>query len=795
MTTASDGAAAAGYLQLRMALRCPRVAIVVPRDEFWQTHVAMAMWAASRTWGGSGFIIVPSESPKVLLRAVGAYDPDYVAGLSYTFGELWGWGVRPRPNDPETGKQYEADSAELKIMTGETAFVAGSDTVAAACSPFLLGRGDVANRDVTSIGSDQSATGLRPALDSPAGTEDDPIGRDVTGDLGLLLAMRSGFLRRPKLPFDAENGADQADLREWLPFVLRGQPTPRAQGRRVDGPVREDGWSLTEDGVGWVGRLRVMTKHLVVVGDTVDDFALALAWDRMNGHSTATWVPTSVLSTSAGVALVGRFLDSVAWDLRREGGHIVAASCSFTVDQMRQALSGAVSRAPRMVVPMEGQELEVEYVAPDELVFDSPQCLAYTPGEDYDIRLTLPVNNAASGSVDLVSPLPAIVPTALRDAGVRRPDWVVDVDLRPRAMPRGRGLRSDAMLANSDQWTPVRSARDGLSFKAQEMGFVTAAASLRQSIAQPILRFPGLLEWAQRIAAPDYEVAYSDAGRTAQICAQIWGGRGRMLRELPAVRPLLAEFARQTHRDATDFPEHDGRAVSGLGPVLTFAGCRRALGAGAESSRQQIDGLLDAGILRRGLVLRCATCSGRAFVAIDDLAQRNPCARCGTTSSLVQARWDSAESEPAWYYSLHGAFRDLMRTNGDIPLLGAAYLAKQATHYADEAELDFLSGGDRTRRTEVDLLAAADGELAVGEAKINLHNARGPRALDKLVYVAARLMADRIVLFSGANEPWNQPQLDRLNELRETVFRPDGIVPRLTSIVGLTTSEPTVNEH
>lgn len=81
-----------GYVDTSFGLRPPRIAIVVPGDgPHWTYFARKALSEANRFWGGSGFVVVPHQRGMVtvtILRAVAAYDPDYVVTLPVTWREL-----------------------------------------------------------------------------------------------------------------------------------------------------------------------------------------------------------------------------------------------------------------------------------------------------------------------------------------------------------------------------------------------------------------------------------------------------------------------------------------------------------------------------------------------------------------------------------------------------------------------------------------------------------------------------------------------------------------------------------
>jgi hypothetical protein len=194
-------------------------------------------------------------------------------------------------------------------------------------------------------------------------------------------------------------------------------------------------------------------------------------------------------------------------------------------------------------------------------------------------------------------------------------------------------------------------------------------------------------------------------------------------------------------------------------------------------------------------VLRCGYCNGRDFYAIDYLGQQYQCRRCANRTDIARSRWTEDQLEPAWYYSFHGTFRDVMGANGDVPLLAAAHLAAKGPHYADVPELDFRLADKTGEPIEIDLIAVVDGELFVAEAKRSPKALKNRRSLNKLVHLAATIHADTIVLASGSEEPWAETTIDylrgRINELR----RAGGRRPRIVTLTSLFGTPVVETEH
>ena len=70
------------YKTFRVSLRPPRIACLInSNDVQWQAKVLIAIESFSRTWGGAGFIIVPTDGQNisaVFWEVLLSYDPDYL---------------------------------------------------------------------------------------------------------------------------------------------------------------------------------------------------------------------------------------------------------------------------------------------------------------------------------------------------------------------------------------------------------------------------------------------------------------------------------------------------------------------------------------------------------------------------------------------------------------------------------------------------------------------------------------------------------------------------------------------
>jgi hypothetical protein len=551
----------------------------------------------------------------------------------------------------------------------------------------------------------------------------------------------------------------------------------------------KDAWYPSQLGLGWVERQVVRPKHLIVIGDSAADFALALGWDRMCGAWTSMWMPIGEQADEQLVELLGGAMSNVWLQGRMHDEQMIVTSSVHSQETVEGLVRAALA-AVRSWVVVEGYEENdepvISYVPYDQIDFTAVRHLACVP-DDYDIRLTLASRTSRDGALELLTRIPAHLPTsdALRELG--EPFWEVDVGVRPSTIPAGRGLPRSALVSGVSEWTRVRASRQGISFHSYNQGWNPGGYTLRQRVAQPRLRYPGLQEWVRLVAGSDVTVAPSDAGYRADVCARVWGGRRQLMSDIGRMRPMLRAFRTTTTSTSEAFPDGDGVCIRGYEAVLMFRAARRLLPSTMTDAdvRDSLDRLLTHGALRRGLVLGCASCSSKFFVGVGDLAQVNRCPRCYDEAQLTQARWKKPEDEPSWFYDLHGTLRDLLDQNGDVPLLGAAHFAAKAQSYNDLVETLLQIGSDRT---ELDLIAVADSKLIVAEAKKQATRRMQRSQLTKLVAAAVRLRADVVALLAGEGSPWSEADIDHVHgEIAHHEWT-DGRRPELVTVTNLYTS-------
>jgi hypothetical protein len=746
------------------------VAIRVEATAHWQSMFGLAMSMASRLWGGYGFLYIPRGSGNLhpaLARILRAYDPDYLVDAWCTRGEIEaiepGWHARHIkgwPVGPDESAAWLVDHFIHKELIHEDL---GEDLGANLCSPFYEQEG-IRRMQVLSDRSEGALHTLTTVLGSTRrATFEVPEGLDPL--LTLALGLRVGFPANPPLPL----GHQADDAAERLPYrhVAQVLSTQRERiGLGFDGLITA--WDVTRTGLVPVSKPGPPARAVAVIGSTAEDFAFAVALDRMYGATV--WVPAEWTEDPDLRWPVQHGYEDLLQAGRRSGRPPIVTSISLSEDQLNAA---AQASWPGPIQAWDDQanarslaSQPAEFVPAGQLDLRAPRHLACAG--DYDLPFTSPVRSDGRGGFEFVLPIPPHTPSSEELRGPQRPFWEVDVEVYPPRMPTGRNLSPRALLADEEPFlaTVLRSGRDGISFNPMSMRLVSGGETLQQSIAKPRLHVLGLRDWIAALVAqdqPETAVQLSQAGRRAMILTRLWGSRSAVARDLLELNDFLREFKPSGKCDMEAYPNRDGVRLTSTEGYLTLAAAARTLPAMETAQiRNRLDHLLNINVLQRGLVVPCSECERRAFYRIELLRETNTCSRCGAPANTIDA-WRSQLVEPEWFYDLHGAVRELLDQDGDVPFLAGQALAAQAQTFEDIAELDFLRPDEDP--DEIDIIALVDGRLVVGEAKrvatLGTKN-EGNKAILKLLSVSDLLGADEILLATSAPGPWKERQTDQL---------------------------------
>lgn len=792
------------YETVGVQLRAPRVAVVFEGDDDWQFWARDAMRQVTACWAGAGFVLVPHHGGVItpaVAQAVQQYDPDFVVPAQ----QLWRLREAVRPGSVKAMVEGDiTDEFVARLVAGNSAHMLpdalqAREWLARHCSPYARfndGEWDESDRLLPTEGTGQLPTegaGQLPTDGAGQLVLLDTLGITVGpcravpstwgGSVATAAASQVGTLSEPD--HGATSTDDDAAVLAALLGVHHASPpnsfvhSPTGLAMSVMANDTPTALSFSTRGLDLTRRGPRNRPATWVVGNSSDDFALAMILNRTQGQGT--WIdPSWADDTSQGT---GQILSSAA---SRASKELVLMSISLDP-------AGLVQWQEAIGIDAKESASVADKTAQRDVRFGRPQH-QYTLLNQHDRRHTLPLMHEGNGTVKLAStpPLPTVEDGHPIDTA--RVPVQVDLLIPETQMPTGRGFDAHVLAdGEEERWvTWIRSSRAGVSYQSQRYDFVLAGATSYGRLAAPKLRVLGLKPWVEAMAQQSgYSLRTSDPGRRTDILAQLWGGREAMAGAIASpLREALQAFTPPKQDKGSYLDGGAVRLTSDRG-VLSFDGLVASWPTGTPEAevRAVVDDLLERRILRRGLIMRCPACSQLDFFVLDQLAQRLSCALCGAGIAFVQENWKLPVSEPQWFYDAHPAARLLLPTNSDLPLILGHHLGRSARRAFHVGELELVQAGKAV--AETDLIALIEDQLIVAEVKANTDLAGGGKlsaAVEKRIRIAWVVRADQIVLATSKTTPWPSATVKALKEaiVATTWF---GRPPAVRLISGLATAD------
>jgi hypothetical protein len=772
------------YSAVHVTLRPPRAVVLFPDDDgYWHGWAMLALRTASSIWGGGGFILAgyaeDGTVPAPVANAVVDYDPDHVIVMKPSVADAARIENRhPRSFLSDPAQWTENTSAATNAANYEDrAALRAAEQLASMCTLMETTDGEKVLLSASGILRVKPGEGAGPLV--PVTVTEPVIAIDEawTEAAPLWAAVEVGVAPSPD--GDPRPAPDAEAIYRWL-FRHQHDPVPDellhqmglASSSIADGKPR---WFDAPDPtLTLIGQGPGTTYGALVVGDTAADFCLAVAYKRMLG--TSLWLTTSALHSLSAPTLLE--LEAYITDPSRPGEPTCVTSASLTTFE----IANTVSRLDHTLFPNPSASDGAWRGEPT--LFTAPPInevrFGLTLDNMIDESATLPVLVSDDGTVSLTTELTLPIPNRLwnSERGKEHPYWYVDVDVDGRLTPPGHGLGAKHMLETKHHGRSVqmmRSSRNGVSLLSQRQGFVDGQSLMISRMVRPQLRYPSMSRWVIAKAEDGQHTAkHSTPGVHTNLIASRLGGRRAFfdLSRHPSFAALhLFSYLPKAARTDRIFPLGGGIVLERT-PYLSAGGVSREAGADDAGLTDLLDRLVEANLIRRGLILGCEECARASFVSVDDLGHRYACVQCGHVNSLVSKSWNSTNADPTWYFDLHARFREWWTTNGLVPLLAARELAQHARVYDDVAEIEFAALDSTRPRMEIDLIARMDGDVVLVEAKKagSLGTASGrSRAIAKLLDAAVLLQADRLYL--ATTQPvWPVEELEHVRS--EAARRP-----------------------
>jgi hypothetical protein len=663
----------------------------------WPKVFEAALAAQSRFWGGSGNLIFPQtpdfHTNPLFWRLADLFDADAFIQYAPTYGEV----AEIAPNThrklmagwrAELSKRSSTDQADHHLDEMQSEVAAEPRELTARQLDLIRLRLAPLHRDLgsgwhlSSFNSSDAAAWPLSEITDLNGLPDTvqiphaPVGAArkllLTATAGRVPRALAGQLSARGLSIET---SEPQNRYEWAQ-VVRGHD--RQRGKAVLP------WELSDFGLA-----RYLRGHFsdipaaLVVGDSSWDFALFYALHRLTG--LAWWLPSWLAKDSV---YLQNLEQAMLLGPRREGRRLVVVSASSPDTREKYAGQG---------VGLGAQRVQLTAADWSEVLPEEPLRF-YERDNQGRTEMAALVDGA---TLELDTPLPkrvqTKVPTAMR--------WLTSAQGHDWAPVRHPSLGTRILTGGFSSTDLVRPTRDGAAYYA--LGAITLGGeSLESSVIRPLLRPLSLLDQAQAILPDGWSCEPSDKGVWATEATKLFGGLEGLCKALrdPHIRAVTDVYLLDNEK---------GRLLSfDRRRYLSWSDLEEVVGSSA--AREVLDGLLDIGVLRRGLVLKCARCRLAAWHSIASVSERFTCDRCQLEQSTDRFSWLGSD-EPRWSYRLAEVLYQLLDKDGELPLLAVwDHLASSQRPVAQANEL--LITDPKGNQREIDIFASDGYRLWIGEA-------------------------------------------------------------------------------
>ena len=785
---------------LRLYVRPVRLAVAIEPGDGWISRARSCLIALAETWGGGSSIVVGgNDYPPWKRRMLQAHDPDYVATFIPTVLTLFprysdeakaGDWIRTHAQDLVDNHSIPQDQAESLAKDRLQQPISDwriANAMAQQCERTLSLLDPTGHPHVTLEGSPWeyvSMSHVDRGDNPPLHVVEPPI-RDPF--LELLIAFRIGDLT-PKYA-ESESGrsakplrhdVDSSDLELFLRYLWTGTvddsflSLTAAYAEAQGGSFTIPTWA-TDEAVGNSpmarsahGLVELVPRQsrfsddsplVIVVGDSIEDFCLAVSWERLYGLGSAMWMPRRWMAGRTRISRAARSaLRSLTSSFLVKSDDRKAVVTSVSLERRSLASYIGVIRRDQMLYPDRINSAEVE-----SLDFSTPP----RRWSDSDIW------DRYSGSTWLgdtqLDRINTPLPTHVRTSEVSQLSWQVDVLVDRYLAPPRAGLAT-LLTAPEIQLGSyaIRASSNGISYRAQS-AFVEAGAPLDRSLLFPRLRTPNTQEIFQALAErAQLSVALSSAGGFMRATLNKWGGLDALARDMsePGRRALISAFHHQKESDQGVESETPGLWLDHTKRrYLTFDDALRVSELSAHELRAWIDELGQREVLTRGLALHCQVCRLAAWYPMRSIGAQFACARCRERLHVSQPSWKDPLSEPNFYYELAEVV--YQGTAGDFAaiILTLDHIASGSRAFDFTPQLDVFAGDNLLG--DLDINAVADGRIYIGEAKsvdrLGDSENKERQVLNRLHRVAGALSADVVVLATSAPR-WRRQTMELVEE-------------------------------
>lgn len=749
------------YRNISLSVRPPRLAVLVNKDDSqWGAHIEGIIQAFTQTWGGEGFIIIPTDGKSIdepfwkLLRAynpdkIGRYlptlldledaEPEQYQKIKNHYKDIW------KLSEQDFEKTWDAQVDQNTIGTLEISKEL-SEQLIDRLSPFYhdkhvvsenIRRGQPVGFPFTRI------------LDIVEYANDKPekvaIPKAVQNrELRLLASSYTGSVT----PSYVEELHGKGVPSETYPTDLGDYDYAAMLGKNEEDISFQRAVSIAAGGGGNEYAKPDLLKHLpyklsmlelaryyrlddhqeynegitVVVGSEIADYCLYYSMSRM--HEGVYWLPDSFLKTTHSKHTKNK---SRSDDEIEPYDEIEAFTASLVTDYFSKIGYGHDSKNVRITscsLTKRQLMLRRKWIATVCWVGGTTEFLSHIGVESHQeltfkcVGRVLEKNNYANQQ-DIIfqdgksvakvnTPKPKNF-TQINPADHR---WITSLGIEGHQPPALPFLGKDIIELRGMSYE-TRVAVDGLAYLCPNIGYF--GGDIDTNVVRPKLNMLTSTQMFERyFEYSGYGVELSDKGSYMKDTIERFGSLEAVANffQSGANRNIFDQYLYDKEHAETNVVHLDTERRT----YLSFEAFTQKLGSRTEAV-EMIDDLIAKDVLRRGLIFQCHRCRRAAWYDVSIVSKEFKCSRCDLVQIFTHKNWKSPD-EPRWYYHLVETVYLFYKSRSHATALALDWLrkqSKQSFHYICESDIkDFPKRGEKK---EIDILAISDGQIIIGEVK------------------------------------------------------------------------------
>jgi hypothetical protein len=754
-------------LQFRTVLtsvRPARVAALINQlDQDWQSCSLRTIEYFSTIWGGAHNIIVPTdgqEIPGAFWDILEAYDADY-------FSFYYKTGLDEKNDHPERYEKCLNDTVQNYIQEN------GAEDVEEARQqidrllserPFIDAVPDQLQQQIKRrlapfhVGEHVIEGGL--GLNARAGYPLAALAKflhntDHSNQLAMHKPAYAGLFRlwlasitglagsayndivslNRIVPFDYEessqdqieyvvrNGQVARDQREWVtPFELANINLGLYRSKYASslvGPI------------------------IVVVGNTIFDYCLYYCLSRMIRF--VTWMPLEWLRLDENIYKQYIYsLEYLKLDMQTFPKMI------FVSHSLGQAdLEGEASKIIKLCSHISEDEVEIR---------QSIKSLLKHPLRLYELDNADRASSVMTRDGTFIDMFNTPKPKHFKKVEPYEHRWITEVNVLGHQLPRhpelGHWVTRHSIITSDT----ARVSKYGIAYLCPSSAYF--GGDIDTSLIKPTIYVPTADKVFDYIFMKEgYRAALSDKGIYAQRTLNKFGTLevlGTVLRD-EHYRSLLLKYLEKNRPEKGVHDE--GCYLSDRRRYLNFPTANKLIGDERKSQRI-IETLVQLGVLYRGYVFKCRICKDAAWFGLGETSQLFTCKRCATQQYISTDSYWYESFQPGLFYKLDEIIYQYLTHNGYVATLCLDYLRrKQEASFLFTFDVELVSSesGIGEEKQELDVLCIQDGNIFLGEAKIE--NRLGKNGASEVTeirkyYNLVRKIGARGVIFATFSDAW-----------------------------------------